>query len=105
MGSGPSEGATVRQEELKRSEFFQLPWVEEVRLCLLLHPTPLILVVVIIRLWLSRKVPASRGRACHRRVVLIWSCFDQGYVLYHCMCSPTYCNPFDTFFFVPCPTA
>ncbi|KJA22667.1 hypothetical protein HYPSUDRAFT_201995 [Hypholoma sublateritium FD-334 SS-4] len=29
MGSGPSEGATVRQEELKRSEFFQLPWVEE----------------------------------------------------------------------------
>lgn len=31
MGSGPSEGQTVRQEELKRSEFFQLPWVEEVR--------------------------------------------------------------------------
>ncbi|KAF8200328.1 hypothetical protein BJ912DRAFT_1054699 [Pholiota molesta] len=29
MGSGPSEGQTVRQEELKRSEFFQLPWVEE----------------------------------------------------------------------------
>ncbi|TFK37555.1 hypothetical protein BDQ12DRAFT_666840 [Crucibulum laeve] len=30
LGSGPSEGATVRQEELKRSEFFQLPWVEEI---------------------------------------------------------------------------
>ncbi|KAF8064246.1 SWI/SNF complex protein [Lyophyllum atratum] len=29
LGSGPSEGMTVRQEELKRSEFFQLPWVEE----------------------------------------------------------------------------
>ncbi|TFK47128.1 SWI/SNF complex protein [Heliocybe sulcata] len=29
LGSGPSEGATVRQEELKRSEFFRLPWVEE----------------------------------------------------------------------------
>ncbi|KAF9007018.1 hypothetical protein BDQ17DRAFT_1389154 [Cyathus striatus] len=29
LGSGPTEGATVRQEELKRSEFFQLPWVEE----------------------------------------------------------------------------
>lgn len=31
LGSGPSEGMTVRQEELKRSEFFRLPWVEEVR--------------------------------------------------------------------------
>jgi SWI/SNF-related matrix-associated actin-dependent regulator of chromatin subfamily D len=31
LGSGPSEGATIRQEELKRSEFFRLPWVEEVR--------------------------------------------------------------------------
>ena len=31
LGSGPTEGQTVRQEELKRSEFFQLPWVEEVR--------------------------------------------------------------------------
>jgi SWI/SNF-related matrix-associated actin-dependent regulator of chromatin subfamily D len=30
LGSGPSEGMTVRQEELRRSEFFQLPWVEEV---------------------------------------------------------------------------
>jgi len=30
LGSGPSEGATIRQEELKRSEFFRLPWVEEV---------------------------------------------------------------------------
>lgn len=29
LGSGPSEGMTVRQEELKRSEFFRLPWVEE----------------------------------------------------------------------------
>jgi len=29
LGSGPTEGMTVRQEELKRSEFFQLPWVEE----------------------------------------------------------------------------
>lgn len=31
LGSGPTEGMTLRQEELKRSEFFQLPWVEEVR--------------------------------------------------------------------------
>lgn len=30
LGSGPTEGMTVRQEELRRSEFFQLPWVEEV---------------------------------------------------------------------------
>ncbi|GLB44557.1 putative SWIB/MDM2 domain containing protein [Lyophyllum shimeji] len=29
LGSGPSEGMTVRQEELRRSEFFRLPWVEE----------------------------------------------------------------------------
>ncbi|KAH9936917.1 SWI/SNF complex 60 kDa subunit [Amylocystis lapponica] len=29
LGSGPSEGATARQEDLKRSEFFRLPWVEE----------------------------------------------------------------------------
>jgi len=29
LGSGPSEGLTVREEELKRSEFFKLPWVEE----------------------------------------------------------------------------
>ncbi|OSX56971.1 hypothetical protein POSPLADRAFT_1186264 [Postia placenta MAD-698-R-SB12] len=29
LGSGPSEGATVRQEDLRRSEYFQLPWVEE----------------------------------------------------------------------------
>ncbi|KAL6299811.1 SWI/SNF complex 60 kDa subunit [Sparassis latifolia] len=29
LGSGPSEGGTVRQEDLKRSEFFRLPWVEE----------------------------------------------------------------------------
>jgi SWI/SNF-related matrix-associated actin-dependent regulator of chromatin subfamily D len=29
LGSGPSEGATVRAEELRRSEFFTLPWVEE----------------------------------------------------------------------------
>lgn len=29
LGSGPSEGATVRLEDLKRSEFFRLPWVEE----------------------------------------------------------------------------
>jgi len=32
LGSGPTEGQTVRQEELKRSEFFQLPWVEEVNI-------------------------------------------------------------------------
>jgi SWI/SNF-related matrix-associated actin-dependent regulator of chromatin subfamily D len=29
LGSGASEGATVRAEELRRSEFFTLPWVEE----------------------------------------------------------------------------
>ncbi|KAJ7050510.1 SWI/SNF complex protein [Mycena amicta] len=29
LGSGASEGLTIRQEELRRSEFFHLPWVEE----------------------------------------------------------------------------
>jgi len=29
LGSGPSEGATIREEELRRSDFFRLPWVEE----------------------------------------------------------------------------
>lgn len=48
LGSGPTEGLTVRQEELKRSEFFRLPWVDEVRAALrqyLLssHPTDEIL--------------------------------------------------------------
>jgi len=29
LGSGISDGATIRLEDLKRSEFFKLPWVEE----------------------------------------------------------------------------
>ena len=29
LGSGPSEGATVRREDLQRSEYFRMPWVEE----------------------------------------------------------------------------
>ncbi|KAJ3743180.1 SWI/SNF complex 60 kDa subunit [Lentinula detonsa] len=29
LGAGASEGLTLRQEELRRSEFFRLPWVEE----------------------------------------------------------------------------
>ena len=29
MGSGPSVGATLRQDDLRRSEYFRLPWVEE----------------------------------------------------------------------------
>ncbi|PAV15930.1 SWI SNF complex 60 kDa subunit [Pyrrhoderma noxium] len=29
LAAGPSEGLSVREEELKRSEFFRLPWVEE----------------------------------------------------------------------------
>ncbi|KAF8809814.1 SWI/SNF complex 60 kDa subunit [Phlegmacium glaucopus] len=29
LGNGPMEGLALRQEELRRSEFFQLPWVEE----------------------------------------------------------------------------
>lgn len=29
LGSGPTEGATLRTEDLRRSEFFSLPWVEE----------------------------------------------------------------------------
>ncbi|KAF5369594.1 hypothetical protein D9758_002651 [Tetrapyrgos nigripes] len=29
LGSGGTEGLTLRQEELRRSEFFKLPWVEE----------------------------------------------------------------------------
>ncbi|KAF5392127.1 hypothetical protein D9757_003196 [Collybiopsis confluens] len=31
LGAGSSEGLTLRQEELRRSEFFRLPWVEEVK--------------------------------------------------------------------------
>jgi SWI/SNF-related matrix-associated actin-dependent regulator of chromatin subfamily D len=29
LGSGPSEGATIHKEDLSRSEFFRMPWVEE----------------------------------------------------------------------------
>jgi len=29
LGSGPSEGATLRQDDLRRSDYFKLPWVEE----------------------------------------------------------------------------
>ncbi|TCD64932.1 SWI/SNF complex component snf12 [Steccherinum ochraceum] len=29
LGSGPSEGATLRQDDLRRAEYFKLPWVEE----------------------------------------------------------------------------
>jgi SWI/SNF-related matrix-associated actin-dependent regulator of chromatin subfamily D len=29
LGSGPSDGGTIRTEELRRTEFFKLPWVEE----------------------------------------------------------------------------
>ena len=29
LAAGPSEGVSVREEELRRSEFFRLPWVEE----------------------------------------------------------------------------
>jgi SWI/SNF-related matrix-associated actin-dependent regulator of chromatin subfamily D len=29
LGSGPSEGATIRKEDLSRSEFFRMPWIEE----------------------------------------------------------------------------
>ncbi|KZV74852.1 SWI/SNF complex subunit [Peniophora sp. CONT] len=29
MGSGPTDGATLRREDLQRSEYFRLPWVEE----------------------------------------------------------------------------
>jgi SWI/SNF-related matrix-associated actin-dependent regulator of chromatin subfamily D len=29
LGSGPSEGATIRKEDLSRSEFFRMAWVEE----------------------------------------------------------------------------
>ncbi|THH03849.1 hypothetical protein EW145_g5959 [Phellinidium pouzarii] len=29
LAAGPSEGLTIREEELKRSEFFKLSWVEE----------------------------------------------------------------------------
>jgi hypothetical protein len=71
MGSGPSEGQTVRQEELKRSEFFQLPWVEEVCFFSLFfflvgHGLGL-LIVSSVRLWLSRRVcvlPPREWRNC-----------------------------------------
>ena len=29
LGAGPSEGASLRQDDLRRSEYFRLPWVEE----------------------------------------------------------------------------
>ena len=29
LGSGASDGATLRQDDLRRSEYFRLPWVEE----------------------------------------------------------------------------
>jgi SWI/SNF-related matrix-associated actin-dependent regulator of chromatin subfamily D len=29
LGCGPSDGATLRTEDLRRSEYFRLPWVEE----------------------------------------------------------------------------
>ena len=29
MGSGPTDGQTLRREDLQRSEYFRLPWVEE----------------------------------------------------------------------------
>ena len=29
LGSGPSEGATIRKEDLQRSEYFRMSWVEE----------------------------------------------------------------------------
>ncbi|KAI0030842.1 SWI/SNF complex 60 kDa subunit [Vararia minispora EC-137] len=29
LGSGPTDGATLRREDLQRSEFFRMPWVEE----------------------------------------------------------------------------
>jgi SWI/SNF-related matrix-associated actin-dependent regulator of chromatin subfamily D len=29
LGSGPSEGGTIRAEDLHRSDYFKLPWVEE----------------------------------------------------------------------------
>ena len=35
LGSGPSMGKTLRAEELRRAEFFKLPWVGEVSACYL----------------------------------------------------------------------
>lgn len=29
LGSGPSEGASVRREDLQRSDFWRMGWVEE----------------------------------------------------------------------------
>ena len=29
LGSGPNDGTALRQDDLRRSEFFRLPWVEE----------------------------------------------------------------------------
>ena len=29
LGSGNTDGATLRQDDLRRSEYFHLPWVEE----------------------------------------------------------------------------
>ena len=59
LGNGPMEGLTIRQEELRRSEFFQLPWVEEVR-CFIYFlrtaSTKSFFTFVHSRLWLFRKV-------------------------------------------------
>ena len=54
LGNGPMEGLTIRQEELRRSEFFQLPWVEEVRYINALYISCQLKIFV--RLWPFRKV-------------------------------------------------
>lgn len=65
LGSGPSEGQTVRQEELKRSEFFQLPWVEEVCKSYLYILSWVSDLMSVNRPWRSRRVSVCRTRESH----------------------------------------
>jgi hypothetical protein len=66
LGSGPSDGLTIRQEELRRSEFFQLPWVEEVCLLAALglgYETD----VLLYRLWPCMRAIGFLKRGCRGR--------------------------------------
>ena len=63
LGNGAMESLTIRQEELRRSEFFQLPWVEEVHYNIMLYTSKLQLTFfLLLRLFPFRKVFDSRPK-------------------------------------------
>lgn len=68
LGAGASEGLTLRQEELRRSEFFRLPWVEEVCNKHVSRYPSLIVRLSVYRLCLFKKVFAWLRRACNHLV-------------------------------------